>query len=88
MFEYPSPQITKNARSYLASAILNNPTQAAKLLSLAGKPLRPTGQPPAGAIGFFEQALILSAFMYVLPIIGVSLFGIGYAGVFGYRRFF
>lgn len=88
MFEYPSPQITKASRSHLASKILNNPTQAAMLLSIAQKPLKPTGQKPPGATGFFEQGMILGALVYLLPLISVSLFGIGYVGLSGYRRVF
>ena len=85
MFEYPSPQFAKGPRSHLSSTWLNDPKKPVKLLSIARKPLKPTGQAPSGAYGFFEQGMVLGAFVYLLPILAVSLFSISYAGMFGYR---
>ncbi len=50
---------------------------ASKLKGLALKPLRPTGQRPGHAIGFFEQGILLglgSTAIVVLPFLGWSLF--------------
>ncbi|KAK5064587.1 hypothetical protein LTR84_000420 [Exophiala bonariae] len=87
MFEYPSPQFAVGPRSHLASRILAGPTKSAWLMGIAQKPLKPTGQPPPGAWGFFEQGMVIGALVYLLPILSVSLFGAGYASIWGYRKF-
>lgn len=53
---------------------------------IAQRPLKPTGQPVAGAWGFFEQGIWLGALVYVLPLISLSTFGVGYAAWKGYQR--
>lgn len=87
MLELPSPQITVGPRTHLASTITSGPVKADWLVSIAQKPLKPTGQPKSGAWGFFEQGIILGALVYTLPLLAASLFGVGYAGLLGYRKF-
>ncbi|KAH7125486.1 hypothetical protein B0J11DRAFT_580030 [Dendryphion nanum] len=75
MFEIPSPQIVPSARSHLTSTILK---KASFIDSIARKPLKDMGQPPSGAWGFFEQGIVIGAFTYLLPMIGITITGFGY----------
>ncbi|KAH7384682.1 hypothetical protein BKA66DRAFT_388391, partial [Pyrenochaeta sp. MPI-SDFR-AT-0127] len=65
MFEVPSPQVVPGVRSHFASTIFK---KANFIDAVARKPLKPTGQPPSGAWGFFEQGMVIGAFFYLLPI--------------------
>lgn len=65
MFEVPSPQVVPGPRSHLISSIVK---KAAFIDALSRKPLKPTGQPKAGAWGFFEQGMVIGLFTYLLPI--------------------
>lgn len=76
MFETPSPQMTLGPRSHLMSTIFK---KAAFIDKVAQRPLKPTGQAPSGAWGFFEQGIIIGALVYLLPIVGISTAGIGLA---------
>lgn len=68
MFSAPCPQfITPQTSLPLPS----------KLKELALKPLKPIGQRPGHAIGFFEQGILLglgSTAIVVLPLLGWTLF--------------
>jgi len=68
MFSVPRPQFT-NPASPLPSPH--------KLMELALKQLKPTGQRPGHAIGFFEQGILLglgSTTLVVLPLLGWGVF--------------
>ncbi len=82
MFEMPSPQIVASPKSHPVSTILQ---KADFIDKIAQKPLKPTGQALSGAWGFFEQGIVLGALVYLLPIVSVSTFGVGYAAWKGYQ---
>ena len=68
MFSAPRPQFITSP------APLPSPAQ---LKELALQPLKPTGQRPGHAIGFFEQGVFLglgSTALVVLPLLGWSVF--------------
>lgn len=50
-----------------------------RLQAEAGRPLRPTGQGPGTAIGFFEQGIMVGAVFIVLPVISLIGYGSWYA---------
>lgn len=81
MFELPSPEIVPGPNSHLVSHLLD---KVDLFDQVAQKSLKPTGQPESGAWGFFEQGIILGATVYILPVLGAMLFGVGYAGWTGY----
>lgn len=68
--------MTLGPRSHLMSTIFK---KAAFIDKVAQRPLKPTGQAPSGAWGFFEQGIIIGALVYLLPIVGISTAGIGLA---------
>lgn len=82
MFELPSPQVIPGPRSHPISSILK---KADYIDSLSRKPLKPTGQPPSGAWGFFEQGIVLGFVFYVLPITTLTLSGAGYVAWKGFQ---
>ncbi|PSN64645.1 hypothetical protein BS50DRAFT_557292 [Corynespora cassiicola Philippines] len=84
MFEEPSPQVVPGSRSHPVSTIFG---KASFLVDLAQRPLKPTGQPPSGAWGFFEQGIIIGAIVYLLPMVGAVTCGIAYTGWTGYKKF-
>jgi hypothetical protein len=68
MFSTPRPQFI-TPQSPLPAA--------SKLKELALEPLKPTGQRPGHAVGFFEQGVLIglgSTAIVVLPFLGWSLF--------------
>ncbi|KAM6540359.1 hypothetical protein FALCPG4_002077 [Fusarium falciforme] len=71
MFEFSSPQFVVSTRAAVKE-------DTGKLLREARRPLKPTGQPKAGAIGFFEVGVYLGATFYLLPFAAFSLAGIGF----------
>lgn len=77
MFELPSPEAVVGPKSHLISHLLE---KADSFDQVARRPLKPTGQPESGAWGFFEQGIILGAMVYILPVMGMMTFGVGYAG--------
>jgi hypothetical protein len=76
MFSSPCPQFISSPAPLPDSS---------KLKDLTSKQLKPTGQRPGHALGFFEQGILLglgSAALVVLPIIGWGLFT---AGKYGWK---
>jgi tetrahydromethanopterin S-methyltransferase subunit B len=71
MLEKPSPQFIRGPpKQDLDSAL------ATKLLSLASKPLKSTGQAKAGQWDFFIVGFFLGAAVYVLPAIVIGVWGV------------
>jgi hypothetical protein len=71
MFSTPRPQFI-TAPPSLPSSI--------EMKKLATKGLRPTGQRPGHAIGFFEQGILIglgSAAVIVLPVVGWGVYWVG-----------
>ncbi|KAL4863663.1 hypothetical protein BDV12DRAFT_189501 [Aspergillus spectabilis] len=89
MFEEPTPEIVPGERFYPISKSIfyGESPVGAKMIEAMSKPLKPTGQTPAGAWGFFDQAVILGAAVYLLPLAVASVGGVAALGVVGYRAF-
>ncbi|KAE9381054.1 aldehyde dehydrogenase-like protein PutA [Stipitochalara longipes BDJ] len=74
------PRFTSDMFSTPQPQFINAPTSlppASKLMKLALKQLKPTGQRPGHAIGFFEQGILLglgSTALVVLPLVGWGVF--------------
>ncbi|EOA89727.1 uncharacterized protein SETTUDRAFT_57859, partial [Exserohilum turcica Et28A] len=68
MFEMPSPQVMPPPKPHMVSTVFQ---EADHIDQIAQRPLKPTGQPVAGAWGFFEQGIWLGALVYVLPLISL-----------------
>ncbi len=83
MFEQSSPEIAPGERFHSISRTVSYGGSAvgAKMLAALSKPLKPTGQAPAGAWGFFDQGIILGAVVYLLPLAAASVAGAAYMGV-------
>lgn len=83
MFEQCSPEIAPGERFHPISRTVSYGGSAvgAKMLAALSKPLKPTGQAPAGAWGFFDQGIILGAVVYLLPLAAASVAGAAYMGV-------
>ncbi|KAF2014098.1 hypothetical protein BU24DRAFT_481469 [Aaosphaeria arxii CBS 175.79] len=75
MFEFPSPQIVPSKRSHLTSTIF---TKASFIDSVAREALKDIRQPKSGAWGFFEQGIVIGAFVYLLPMFSITITGVGY----------
>ncbi|EMC98757.1 hypothetical protein BAUCODRAFT_154494 [Baudoinia panamericana UAMH 10762] len=75
MFEYPSPQIVGNEKSRKASSLIKlcKAGKPPRVLATSLSPLKPTGQPPAGAWDFFGVGVVVGATVYLLPIVVGSL---------------
>lgn len=88
MFEEPSPEIVPGERFHPISNTVSyaESPDGARLLAAMSKPLKPTGQAPAGAWGFFDQGIILGAIVYLIPLTVASVTGAAYMGVWGYRK--
>ncbi|KAL3464458.1 hypothetical protein BJX64DRAFT_286268, partial [Aspergillus heterothallicus] len=89
MFERPSPEIVPGERFHPISRTIfyGESPVGAKMLAALSKPLKPTGQAPAGAWGFFDQGVILGAAVYLLPMTVACVAGAAYMGVLGYQKF-
>ncbi|KAL4861942.1 hypothetical protein BDV12DRAFT_190747 [Aspergillus spectabilis] len=88
MFEEPSPEIVPGERFHPISKTVSygESPVGGRLLAAMSKPLRPTGQAPAGAWGFFDQGVILGAVVYLIPLTVASVAGAAYMGVLAYRK--
>jgi hypothetical protein len=88
MFEEPSPEIVPGERFHPISNTVSygESPVGSRLLAAMSKPLKPTGQAPAGAWGFFDQAVILGAIVYLIPLTVASVAGAAYMGILAYRK--
>lgn len=89
MFENASPEIVPGLRFRPISRSVQQlkGSSGPKLLAAMSKPLQPTGQGESGAWGFFEQAVILGATVYLLPVVVGCAAGLVYSGIVAYNRF-
>jgi len=79
-FTEPLPESFRKAEALLAGA---RGIYASSLRGLATKPLKPTGQPRGGDVGFFETGFLMGAgitLSVVLPIVGYATWTIGRKG--------
>jgi hypothetical protein len=81
MFEIASPQ-------FVSGPGRDEEIKGSQLLEKASAPLKPTGQPEGGAMGFFDVAVGIGALVYLLPSMAVTLGAVGVAtykvyGMFG-----
>lgn len=72
MFEHPSPQ-------FVSSPEKEERKEPAQLLEDARRPLKPTGQPEGGAMGFFDVAVGIGALVYLLPGVALTFAVVGVA---------
>lgn len=88
MFEEPSPEIVPGLRFHPISRTVRylRATSGPKLLATMSQPPKPTGQADSGAWGFFEQAVILGATVYLLPVVAGCAAGIVYTGFLTFGR--
>lgn len=81
MLSRPRPEyIQETENPVLALQELKELDRAAldRLQAEAARPLRPTGQGPGTAIGFFEQGILVGAVFIVLPVISLVGYGSWY----------
>jgi len=77
MFEIASPQ-------FVSSPDKGEEAKGSQLLEKACAPLKPTGQPEGGAMGFFDVAVGIGALVYLLPSVALT---IGVVGVATYKAY-
>lgn len=72
MFEMSSSQFVKDKSKGRAVE------ETAAFLEQERRPLKPTGQAKAGAVGFFDVGVMLGAAVYLMPPFVACVFGMGY----------
>ncbi|KAL3464903.1 hypothetical protein BJX64DRAFT_298019 [Aspergillus heterothallicus] len=81
MLSRPRPEYIQEAKGFTMSVQELKELDRAALDRLqveAARPLRPTGQGPGTAIGFFEQGILVGAVFIVLPVISFIGYGSWY----------
>lgn len=91
MFEEPAPEFVAGMKTRGISRLAPNHTTwtseaSEAALKKMSETLKPTGQGPGGAWGYFEQGLVIGVVVYLLPMVAGSIAGVVCGGVWAYRK--